>query len=132
MSYTIDDLHYALTKWARENSEDYDDWFDEDDPIEGDPDNAVFNRLAEEIDWADRKLELPGIGTVRCAENFGGEGEGDTYYLVFSVTDANGDIRLFRRDGYWVSHDGGYYDGPTTEVQPVQKVVTVYEDIKKK
>lgn len=69
---------------------------------------------------------LPGIGRAVIVDEFGGEGQGDQYWLVFKVTEADGTERLFRRNGWYASYSGGEYDGPTEEVQPVQKTITVY------
>lgn len=71
---------------------------------------------------------LPNIGWVTIVDYFGGEGEGDQYWFVFQVEDADG-TRLFRRNGWYQSYDGGHYDGPTEEVKPVEKTITVFEAI---
>lgn len=69
---------------------------------------------------------VPDLGRVRVVESHGGEGKGDAYWMVFEVTE--GDVtRHFKIDGYYASYDGGYYDGPFTEVKPVERVVTFYE-----
>jgi len=71
--------------------------------------------------------EIPGLGTVTCVKSGGGEGQGDAYWLVFNVVDTAGSVRWFRMDGYYASYDGGYYDGPFSEVKPVERMVTFYE-----
>lgn len=53
----------------------------------------------------------------------GGEGDGETYYIVFQVGDT-----LWRVDGFYQSHYGSELDYDTLrEVQATQKMITVYE-----
>lgn len=66
--------------------------------------------------------EVPGLGTVTTVSEYGGEGDGDQYWVVVKVGD-----RHIMKPGYYASHDGGYLDGDAYEVTPVEKVVTVYE-----
>jgi hypothetical protein len=74
-------------------------------------------------------VDLPGFGRASLVSQHGGEGQGDDYHIVFTVTDDAGNVRTFKRNGYHASHDGSYLDGPTEEVKPVEKVVTVWESI---
>ncbi|MBF6085172.1 hypothetical protein IU485_27750 [Nocardia cyriacigeorgica] len=131
MSYTIDDLHRALVKWGNAHPEREGEWDDEDDPIDDEPDNNAWHLILEALESGEKKIDLPDIGTLHLAESFGGEGEGDRYWFAFSITDANGQQRWFRRDGWYASHYGGEYEGPTTEVHPVQTIITVYQELKK-
>lgn len=73
--------------------------------------------------------DLPGIGWATILEDFGGEGQGDQYWFVFQVEAEDGSTRIFRRNGWYASYSGGDYDGPTVEVKPVEKVVTVWEEL---
>jgi hypothetical protein len=66
-----------------------------------------------------------GLTAERVAE-YGGEGDGDQYWVVISISDGL-TTRHFRKDGYYASYDGGYLDGDTSEVKPVEKLVTFYE-----
>lgn len=70
--------------------------------------------------------EIPGLGYVKLVDEYGGEGQGDEYWVVFSVSDG-GVTRLFRMDGYYASYYGSEFDGDLKEVQARQKTVTVYE-----
>ena len=64
--------------------------------------------------------------TAKVVAEYGGEGQGDDYWVVISLSD--GELtRYFRRDGWYASYDGGYLDGETYEVKPVEKLVTFYE-----
>lgn len=71
---------------------------------------------------------LPGLGRVEVIHHDGG-GEGATdMQMVFQVTSLiDGSQRLFAINGYWVSHDGGYWDGPFKETTRQEKVVVFYE-----
>lgn len=66
-----------------------------------------------------------GLTAERVAE-YGGEGEGDRYWVVVSITDGL-TTRHFRKNGWYASYSGGYLDGDTEEVTPREKLVTVYE-----
>lgn len=79
-------------------------------------------------DYADdaNGWEVPDLGTVKLVEDFGGEGQGEDYWMVISITDGY-TTRLFKMNGYHVSHDGSYYDGPFEEVKAVERMVTFYE-----
>lgn len=127
VSYTIDDLNRAITKQ-------YDEEFDGDFEYYDDAGSSEWGNLEEDIyTWRkdeEKTAELEGIGTVRLIESFGGEGEGDNYYLIVSITDSDGGVRFFKRLGWYASYDGGHYEGPTVEVESKQKTITVYEQIK--
>lgn len=80
--------------------------------------------------WQELKYE-GGTGvrdgwSGKVVDSFGGEGEGDQYWMVISVSDGE-TTRYFRRDGWYASYDGGYLDGDTYEVSPREKTITVYE-----
>lgn len=69
---------------------------------------------------------VKGLGHVRRVADYGGEGQGDEYWVVFSVTE--GDVvRTFRKDGWYQSYNGGEFDSELVEVKPVQKTITVWE-----
>lgn len=76
-------------------------------------------------DYASNGYDLP-IGHLRLVDSYGGEGKGDDYYMILGLT--QGDVtRTFKMNGYHVSHDGSYYDGPFVEVKPRLKTITVWE-----
>lgn len=64
--------------------------------------------------------------TGKVVDSYGGEGEGDRYWMVISLSDGL-TTRYFRRDGWYASYDGGYLDGETYEVKPKTKQITVFE-----
>lgn len=74
---------------------------------------------------------------VSTAEEHGGEGQGDEFWVVVKVlpndpasnTPAHDWVapRWFKKLGYYASYDGGYLDGDCIEVRPLQRMVTFYE-----
>lgn len=64
--------------------------------------------------------------TGEIVTSYGGEGEGDQYWMVISVSDGK-TTRFFRKDGWYASYDGGYLDGDTREVKPAERMVVFYE-----
>ncbi|ANA86354.1 hypothetical protein BH762_gp011 [Gordonia phage OneUp] len=119
MSYTADDLDIALAKLfyngpERDRVKYWSDYAEE-----------AWDRVESRIYFGDKSIETE-FGTIHKADDFGGEGMGDQYYLVVSVTDDAGNVRYFKRCGYHRSHDGSYLDGPTLEVEPVQQTITVW------
>jgi hypothetical protein len=63
-------------------------------------------------------IELPS-GTAVRVHGEGGEGEGTTYFYVFSIGD-----QLFRVDGYYASWDGVTYDDALYALSEVEAVET--------
>lgn len=71
--------------------------------------------------------KVDGLGAVFVESNYGGEGDGDQYWIVFRVELPDGRTRYVRVDGWYQSYSGGEYDGDPYEVFPVQRQVTFYE-----
>ncbi len=62
-------------------------------------------------------------GPAYTVEDFGGEGQGETRYVVFSVGE-----QFFRVDGYYASWDGTTWEDPAPyEVKPVEVTVIDYQ-----
>lgn len=49
-------------------------------------------------------------------DQYGGEGQGDDYWVVFSATDKNGHVTNYRLDGWYASYDGFHFD----ELEPYE------------
>jgi hypothetical protein len=80
--------------------------------------------------WQEAKYEssedtFDGL-TAKVISEYGGEGQGDQYWMVVSLSDGD-TTRYFRKDGWYASYDGGSLDGDTSEVKPAEKVIVVYE-----
>lgn len=68
--------------------------------------------------------------TFAFQEDFGGEGQGDDYWVVFSVTKEDYS-EFYKVPGWYASHHGGELEVENTyAVQPVEKVITVWEVVK--
>lgn len=70
--------------------------------------------------------EVSGLGTLTYVDDYGGEGGGDEYWVVFSLKDDEL-MRWFRMDGWYQSYAGGEFDSNLKEVSPKQKTITVWE-----
>lgn len=127
MTYTIEQLDEAIGdgKWSnadREGDEYYEEggW--------GDLTEAIYV-------WRSRKDEpapsvtIPGIGVVTQVEQFGGEGQGDDYWIVVRIVSEDGSERFFKRCGWYASYNGGYYEGPTLAVKPAEKTIIVWDEV---
>lgn len=70
------------------------------------------------------KTLLDNNYVIKVVDHFGGEGQGDTYWSVFSVTHFD-DVCYFKIDGWYASHYGaeisggdyGFYEVKKTPVQ---------------
>lgn len=70
-------------------------------------------------------LKQLGLGEVIEVDQYGGEGEGETWYTVKYFKDHDVYIRT---DGYYQSYNGTEFEnGYGYEVRPQQKTITVYE-----
>lgn len=104
-----------LTKISYEQG--YEDEWEEESPC------IDFSAISELPTWRD-PLETP-IGIVKEVDEYGGEGQGDQYWKIYSVTQGE-TVRSFKLDGWYASYDGGYYD-EFYEVKPELKTITVWE-----
>jgi hypothetical protein len=95
--------------------------------VDSDDESAPYDTqgLWEHMKYEGKSGSLDGF-TAKVEAQYGGEGEGNQYWVVISVSDGL-TTRYFRRDGWYASYDGGYLDTDTFEVKPAEKVVTVYE-----
>ena len=115
---------FAITNYLNEDDEVYDEVKGEYVPV------TELSTFDTDYIWQ----EFHGEGgkgtrdgwTAEVVTSYGGEGDGDQYWMVISITDSI-TTRFFRKDGWYASYDGGYLDGETYEVQPKEKLVTFYE-----
>lgn len=86
---------------------------------------AVVDELAEGFygtyDFPEDGVELPGLGTAKLVDSYGGEGQGDEYWIVFEL-----DGEFYKADHYYSSYDGSDpWHGNCTIFPVVGKQVTV-------
>jgi hypothetical protein len=91
----------------------------------------IFEKLenedisVEDFAYGDFNSEELGFGEFKEVEQYGGEGQGDTWYSIKYFP--NFDLYI-RTDGSYSSYNGtDFYDGYGEEVKPVEKTITVYE-----
>lgn len=84
-----------------------------------------LGNLAEYVEWGDWDGVLESVGwTLKYLDGYGGEGKGDEYWFVFTVTDGT-TTRHVKVDGWYQSYNGGEYD-KWFEVFPKKKEITVW------
>ncbi|UDL16814.1 hypothetical protein SEA_ATUIN_148 [Arthrobacter phage Atuin] len=99
MSVTVEQVFEEVKDWYSTQTQRYGMW------------DALEDALYDEV-------HLPSGALKRVAQH-GGEGEGDTYYYVFSIGE-----QLFRVDGYYASWDGVSYDDSLYAIHEVEAVPT--------
>lgn len=81
--------------------------------------------VVEVIDGEEYNV-IEGVGPYKEIKQYGGEGEGDTWYSIkyFPLLDM-----YIKVDGWYQSYHGTEFEGwdSCSEVRPIEKVVTVYE-----
>lgn len=116
MSYTADQVKEAVSNY--EDSEDnFDGWGSD-----------LYSYIKGEGHYSHSDgafaVEVPGIGKVEYVDDYGGEGQGDDYWVVFKTVETG---QFWRVDGWYASYDGGELDGELYEVEPKEVTVTQYE-----
>lgn len=92
-----------------------------------DPDREFeFGDVYWEEIWSSEWIDLKDF-KVRRVDSYGGEGQGDDYWMVLEV-EFSDVVKAFELSGYYASYDGGYYEN-IKEVKPVDKVVTVWVSV---
>ena len=137
MSYTIKQLEAAIEDESTEWEGSWDEFGYVADSstkwTEVDADYPDARQMKDGSFYAHIPLEvagvaIPGIGQARTVEDFGGKGQGENRWIVFKVTNAEGE-RLFRKSGYYASFYGTDWDGELEEVVAKEKTVTVFEAV---
>jgi len=86
---------------------------------------TYFEEIADDLseDLYGTGLEVDGLH-LKLVEQVGGEGEGDEYFVVFTIEETG---QFFRFDGYYSSFDGTSWESTALrEVQKTAKTITVY------
>lgn len=71
-----------------------------------------------------QNLKSEGI-SYQEEDSFGGEGQGDQYWSVFSFSKEGEETLYVRFYGWYTSYNGAEYEGYKF-VKPYEKVITVY------
>lgn len=91
---------------------------------------AVFNENELNISsvaYTDMPNPLPGLGKWVEVDSYGGEGQGETWWVVIHFKEPDVYIKI---NGYYTSYDGTNFDSFEDDmriVEPRQKTITVYE-----
>ena len=84
--------------------------------------------LYKDLPWQEEKTECLkqlGLGEIEEVEQYGGEGQGDSWYTIKHFKEHDVYIKT---EGFYSSYNGtDFYYGFGEEVKPTQKTVTVYE-----
>ena len=68
---------------------------------------------------------------VKTVDSYGGEGQGDDFWVVVSVSKEGEVTRYVKNVGWYASYDGGYFDSTKgTEVFPFKKIATSWSTSK--
>ena len=83
-----------------------------------DTDDIVNNDNGQQL------VEL-GVTAIESVDQYGGEGQGETYYNIFKFTFAEDDEVYIKFDGWYASYNGAEYQ-ESFLVEPRQVTVTQY------
>ena len=75
----------------------------------------------------EKTIEYHGY-MIKEVEHYGGEGQGSSYWTVYSFT-KNDETFYISFNGWYESYSGSVYSDYSL-VEPKQKTITVYEDVK--
>lgn len=107
-------------------------------------DNFVYSETVDELNEARLSEGKEAIFTldpnddlvidgavVKTVDSYGGEGQGDDFWVVVSVSKEGEVTRYVKNVGWYASYDGGYFDSTKgTEVFPFKKVSTSWSTSK--
>lgn len=116
MSVTVDQAQRLLVKAYNEGNE----YINAETADETEPEDGWG-----ELGWCLRTPQTVGNHTVQTEEQFGGEGQGDKLWAVFSVKTGD-ETQYFRMSGWYASYDGFNWDGDLEEVKAQEKTIIVW------
>jgi len=78
----------------------------------------------------DLNFQLASVGwkMISQVDGYGGEGQGDKYYQIYSFFNPQGETVYIKLNGWYQSYNGAEYTD-TFEVTPKQKTITAYEAV---
>jgi hypothetical protein len=85
---------------------------------------SEYREIIDALKDFNDKYEINGF-LLDGVDEYGGEGQGEDYWVVIEVTKGN-HKSFWQFDGWYASYDGGHLEN-VWEVTPTEKVVTVYE-----
>ena len=98
--------------------------YNEDEGMYGKYYNTLPDALMEEL-YGGEEIEADDY-IVKQEENFGGEGEGDNFWQVYSLTNTNdGNKKYIRFDGWYASHYGHEFNGDNFDIVVPKEVVKI-------
>lgn len=93
----------------------------------GDSEDAAYegSEFWHEAYWGRKEYDLGEFGVAQYLDGeTGGEGSAEYIWQVWQVTDGEGNVQFFKKEGYYMSYDGSNWDGELFEVEPYEKTVT--------
>ena len=84
----------------------------------------------DDFAYGDFDSEELGLGEIKQVDQYGGEGQGDEWYVIYQFADHNVYLKV---EGYYQSYNGvEFYEGwdDCFEVTPQEKTITVFEKLK--
>lgn len=150
-NYSVDSFAYGsfseatdAVKWYTEETKEvcrvykeaYNNWVNHPGYRNRNQEGSEYKKVRELYSRSIRPYELIkidvlnglGLGQVVEVDQYGGEGQGETWYSIKHFIDHDVYIRT---DGHYTSYNGtDFEEGYGYEVKPVEKVVTVYEGVK--
>lgn len=94
--------------------------------------DEYYDMFMEYINYCDGGEDPIDVGgfIVEALEQYGGEGMGDSYWVVFSVEN-DGLKKFFKLDGWYASYNGHEFDNflDFNEVIQVEKTIKVWENL---
>jgi hypothetical protein len=117
------ELEYQINQYNYYNHPGYNDSSKRDEEYNKILD-IYFNTLSPYKWKMEKWLESLGLGKIEEVDQYGGEGQGDTWYSVKHFIDHDVYIKT---SGYYSSYNGTeFYDGYGEEVKPVEKTIIEY------
>ena len=86
---------------------------------------VVADKLSEN-EFGDQDFDFDSLelGEIKVVDEYGGEGQGDEYWVVYHFVEHDIYIRV---DGWYSSYEGSEFEDYGYEVRPTEKTITVYE-----
>ena len=104
------------------------------DLISSDPESNGWNGSYYSVesalfcnDFSTDGINLFNDWKIEYVDSYGGEGQGETYYTIYKVTDPSGNCCFVQFDGSYYSYDGANYDRYFQVIGKTVEVVKYFE-----